>query len=275
MKLLHTLKTGDIVTRKSYGGDVYFRIVDIHHNEKGEPVYHIKGLSLRLHADAEAADLLKQETADAMRKVRQEISVAQRYAFSRKNYFRLSILEMLRTRPGRVLHLDADGEFLNTCLKHYRSANVPATGKELSEDQQPNHVRRLLEQYKPDILVVTGHDGIKKGSASLYSMDNYRSSKYFVQSVKEARSYEPSLDKLCIFAGACQSYYEAIIQAGANFASSPGRVLINALDPSIVAEKVSLTDSRSFVTPVEIAEITVSGSDGIGGVKTRGHFLKS
>lgn len=33
--------------------------------------------------------------------------------------------------------------------------------------------------------------------------------------------------KLVIFAGACQSYFEAIISAGANFASSPARILID------------------------------------------------
>ncbi len=41
-----------------------------------------------------------------------------------------------------------------------------------------------------------------------------------------------------IFAGACQSYFEAIISAGANFASSPARILIDFLDPIMVAEKL-------------------------------------
>jgi len=62
------------------------------------------------------------------------------------------------------------------------------------------------------------------------------------------------------------------MESGANFASSPGRININALDPAIVSEKVALTDRNSFVTPEEIGEITVSGRKGIGGIKTRGHL---
>jgi len=63
---------------------------------------------------------------------------------------------------------------------------------------------------------------------------------------------------MCIFAGACQSYFEAIMQAGANFASSPGRININALDPAIVSEKVALTNKDNYVTPEEVSKLTIS-----------------
>ena len=61
-----------------------------------------------------------------------------------------------------------------------------------------------------------------------------RNSKYFVQAVLEARKLCPSSNRLAIFAGACQSFYEAIMEAGADFASSPGRILIDFIDPIIV-----------------------------------------
>lgn len=51
---------------------------------------------------------------------------------------------------------------------------------------------------------------------------------------------------MVIFAGACQSYYEGLILAGANFASSPARILIDFIDPLIVAERVAITDEKSF-----------------------------
>lgn len=119
--------------------------------------------------------------------------------------------------------------------------------------------------------MVTGHDSLKKG-ANPALIDSYRNSKYFIECVKEARKYQPDYDKLCIFAGACQSYFEAIMQAGANFASSPGRININALDPAIVSEKVALTNKENYVTPEEVSKLTVSGSKGVGGIKTRGHL---
>lgn len=83
---------------------------------------------------------------------------------------------------------------------------------------------------------------IKRGK-EFNNIYNYRNSKYFIQTVKEARRYDKEVNKnLVIFAGACQSYFEALISAGANFASSPARILIDFLDPLIVAEKVAITD---------------------------------
>ena len=74
---------------------------------------------------------------------------------------------------------------------------------------------------------------------------NYRNSKHFIQTVKKARKYdEKHGDNLVIFAGACQSYFEAIMDAGANFASSPARILIDFLDPLIVAKNVAITDKN-------------------------------
>ena len=63
------------------------------------------------------------------------------------------------------------------------------------------------------------------------------------------------------------------MEAGANFASSSGRILIHALDPAKVGDRIALTDSRVFVTPEKIARLTQSGSRCIGGVKTRGHYI--
>ncbi len=63
------------------------------------------------------------------------------------------------------------------------------------------------------------------------------------------------------------------MEAGANFASSPGRILIHALDPAKVGDRIALTDSRVFVSPEQIARLTQSGSKGIGGVKSKGHYV--
>lgn len=70
--------------------------------------------------------------------------------------------------------------------------------------------------------------------------------------------------------GACQSYFEAIMFAGANFASSPARILIDFLDPLIVAEKVATTEKYKFLTIDEIAKDLRDGKKGIGGVGANG-----
>ena len=88
---------------------------------------------------------------------------------------------------------------------------------------------------------------IKKGK-DYHNIYNYRNSKYFIQTVKEARRYdEEKHNHLVIFAGACQSYFEAIISAGANFASSPARILIDFLDPLVIAEKVAFTEKYKYI----------------------------
>lgn len=96
-------------------------------------------------------------------------------------------------------------------------------------------------------------------------ISNYRNSKYFAKGVIEARKIYPSSNRLAIFAGACQSFFELIMASGANFASSPGRILIDFMDPLIVAEKIAITDKRKFVTINDIAAELRDGKKSIDG----------
>ena len=63
---------------------------------------------------------------------------------------------------------------------------------------------------------------------------------------------------------------EELIKAGANFASSPKRINIHALDPAIIATRISLSDISKDIDLISILENTKYGSDGIGGIKTKG-----
>ena len=102
---------------------------------------------------------------------------------------------------------------------------------------------------------------IKRGTG-YYDVYNYRNSRHFIETVKEARRYDREHKKnLVIFAGACQSYFEAIISAGANFSSSPARILIDFLDPLVVAEKIALTEKYKYVTIDDIARELRDGKE--------------
>ena len=57
---------------------------------------------------------------------------------------------------------------------------------------------------------------------------------------------------------------------GANFASSPGRVLIDFADPLIVAERIATTNSEYYITIDDIAIDLRDGKEGIGGIGARG-----
>ena len=88
--------------------------------------------------------------------------------------------------------------------------------------------------------------------------------------MKRARDYEKSQDKLIIIAGACQSNYEELIKAGSNFASSPKRINIHALDPAIIAAAVALSPKSKALDLLALIEKTHYGSAGIGGIITNG-----
>jgi spore coat assembly protein len=122
----------------------------------------------------------------------------------------------------------------------------------------------------PNIVVITGHDAYYKKKGDIHNISSYKNSKYFIEAVKEARKYEKSHEKLIIIAGACQSDYEELIKAGANFASSPKRINIHALDPAIIASRISLLEITKDIDLKSLLQETKYGSSGMGGIKTKG-----
>ena len=74
--------------------------------------------------------------------------------------------------------------------------------------------------------------------------------------------------------GACQSYYEAIMSAGAKFASSPARILIDFLDPLRVAETIAFTERYKYVTIDDIAGELRDGKNGVSGIGANGRMTK-
>ena len=110
-----------------------------------------------------------------------------------------------------------------------------------------------------------------KNGARYKDIFNYRNSRHFIQTVKEARKYDEKQGKnLVIFAGACQSYFEALMDAGANFASSPARILIDFLDPLIVAKSVAVADINKYITIDDFVNQLRDGKKGINGYGARG-----
>lgn len=247
------IKKGDYVSRKSYNNDIIFKVINIKNG-----VYYLKGADVRLYADSFIEDLIKEE----IKAKDEEISTELKDSNSdRGDFFYL---------PARILHIDGDSEYLDRCLKYYKNLNVYAVGKKIKEDKIFTEITPLLEEYKPDIVIITGHDAFYKKKGDMKDIRNYKNSLNFVNAVKMARKYEKSHDKLVIIAGACQSDYEELIKAGANFASSPKRINIHALDPAIIAASLALTERNKEIDLLELLEKTKYGKDGIGGLKSNG-----
>ncbi|CDC79538.1 MAG: sporulation peptidase YabG [Christensenellales bacterium] len=165
-----------------------------------------------------------------------------------------------------------DSEYSEKCKKNYKRMGLTAYVYNIPENEQYKQVYSLLQRIRPNILILTGHDAFMKKRNDIYNIDNYKNSRYYVQGVLEARRYEHNLDNLVIFAGACQSYYEAIVSAGANFASAPKRVLIDMMDPLIVAETIAYTPVDKYIPLANILSNTREGINGIGGLQTRGQL---
>ncbi|GIM29647.1 sporulation peptidase YabG [Clostridium polyendosporum] len=281
------MKVGDLVVRKSYGKDITFKIIDIR-EDNNEVFYVLKGINIRIIADAKIEDLeevddnftgekdkiFNARVNEAIKKVMLSRDLLGRNLQSRINKSAKIIpeKELVFGRPGKILHIDGDPQYLDACLKVYKQLNLNATGKSISEKEQPLQVVEIVKVVKPDIVVLTGHDGLIRNATNYLDLNNYRNSKYFIESVQNLRNYNSSYDELVIFAGACQSCYESILDAGANFASSPNRVLIHCLDPVFVCEKIAYTRIDQVVSITEVIENTITGIKGIGGLQTRGKY---
>ena len=284
MSRINEKKKGDIVVRKSYGKDIIFRVINIL-NKPEEKIAVLNGVIERIEADSKIADLElvdKQKVKDILRKMDSKIEnriEKSKQQWEDRNYRIGVVTNQTRAKEkiitGEILHLDGDRKYSEKSYRYYRKLGLNAIVKYIPEYRQPRVVYQLLESYNPDILVITGHDGMIKRGMRYNDIYNYRNSRYFIETVKEARKYDKQKGKkLVIFAGACQSYFEAIISAGANFASSPARILIDFLDPLVVAEKIALTEKYKYITIDDIAYELRDGRDGIGGIGANGKMTK-
>ncbi len=242
------------MTRNSYNNDTVFKVLNIK-----DGVVYLKGVEVRLVADADIKDLKKIDKVVENEDV-DDIDIKDEL-LTRGEYFYL---------PAKVLHIDGDEEYLTRCLKFYKRNGILAIGKKINERNVYEQLPLLLKEYKPDIVIITGHDAYLKKKGNVNDLKNYKNSEYFVKAVKVARNYEKSHEKLVIIAGACQSDYEELIKAGANFASSPKRVNIHALDPAIIASTISLTERNKEIDLKKLLNKTKYKEDGMGGLMCNG-----
>ena len=246
---------GDLVTRKSYDNDIVFEILKIE-----DKIAYLKGKDIRLYADSFIEDLVFsnkyiESDEESISKVKDLINL------DRTEYFYL---------PGKILHIDGDDDYLERCMNFYKELNILSIGLKIKENNLAYEIRNCLEEFKPNILVITGHD-------AMYNRKNkitYKNSENFIKAIEEARKYEENQERLIIIAGACQSNYEELIKAGANFASSPKRVNIHALDPAIIASSIALSDRNAPIDLLDIIERTKYKEEGVGGIITNGTMYK-
>lgn len=208
------IKKGAIVGRKSYGKDVLFIVKNIIPTKNGD-IAILRGIVERIEADSDIEDLemipkenvktyLKNKEEELNKKIEKS-----RIEQENKNY-KIGIL-MRNTRAkekivtGKILHLDGDKKYSEKSFHYYKKLGLNAIVKNIPEYKQPKVVYQLLRVYQPDILVVTGHDAILKRGMNYYDIYNYRNSKYFIETVKEARRYDKENEKQLVIFARCMS----------------------------------------------------------------------
>ena len=242
------MKVNSLVTRNKYKNDIIFRIIDIKENKAI-----LKGEVVRLIADANLEDL-------------------RLFSFEEKKTVVLpKIKEEKNVIKGKVLHIDGDEYYLKKAMDVYSKYNVFSVGYHIKEEEIPYKIEELLKKHKPDIVVITGHDAYYPNK-SKEDIGAYKNSSYYIESVRKARQINSNKDDLIVIAGACQSFYEKLIEEGANFASSPTRSNIHLLDPIIIASFIANYRINEKIDIEYILSNTISKS--LGGIESKGKARK-
>lgn len=192
--MLNKIKKGDVVGRISYGKDIFFIVDRIISLKDKTQIAILKGLTIRIKADSLVEDL---ELIDS-KIVKEHVNAVEqkmKYIISKNNKNNRRYYSY-----GKILHLDGDVRYTQKSIRYYRNLGINAIVKNVPENRQPRVISNLLERYRPDILVITGHDGMIKSGTGYNDIYNYRNSGYFVKSVNVARAWENYSGELSIFA---------------------------------------------------------------------------
>lgn len=207
---MNKIKKGDIVARKSYGKDIIFMVKNIIRT-KQEKIAILKGMIDRIEADSSIEDLEivdKQIVNEKMETLHHKMNnkIIRTKETRGQNEYQIGILtpnhkNKEKIITGKILHLDGDKKYSQKSYYYYKKLGLNAVVRNIPEYRQPKVVYQLLKTYNPDILVITGHDGMIKRGTDYHNIYNYRNSKYFIQTVKEARRYDQEKNNhLVIFA---------------------------------------------------------------------------
>ena len=96
---------------------------------------------------------------------------------------------------GKILHLDGDRKYSEKSYRYYKKVGLNAIVKNIDEYRQSQVVYRLLEYYNPDILVITGHDGMIKKGTKYNDIYNYKDIK------KMSLKYQERVEFLFVWTG--------------------------------------------------------------------------
>ena len=158
------IKKGDIVARKSYNKDIIFTVKNIIETKR-EKIAILKGTIDRIEADSKIEDLEivdKKIVNEKMQTLHHKMNnkIIQTKETRGESEYKIGILtpnyrNKEKIITGRILHLDGDKKYSQKSYYYYKKLGLNAIVRNIPEYRQPRIVYRLLEEYQPDILVIT------------------------------------------------------------------------------------------------------------------------
>lgn len=159
---MEKIKRGDIVARKSHNYDILFLVENIIKSSNGLKKALLKGLTIRIIADAYLDDLAILDNKEIDKNLRSlDIKIEDRInSFIKKNKEKVKNKERYfeDIKTGKILHLDGDKLYSEKSSRYYKKMGLNAIVRNVSEKKQPLVIKDYINKYKPDILVLTGHD---------------------------------------------------------------------------------------------------------------------
>ena len=171
------IKKGDIVGRISYGKDILFVVDRIIKTNNNKEIAILKGIMIRIKADSLVEDLeiidkriVDKNIEKFENRIQQMVKRCLNSLGNNNDENRLK--RLLYT--GKILHLDGDRRYSEKSNKYYKSLGLNVIVKNIAENKQPRFVKVLVQRYRPDILVITGHDGMIKNGTGYQDIYNYQ-----------------------------------------------------------------------------------------------------
>ena len=148
------IKKGDIVGRKSYYKDILFVVERIIKTKAKKEIVILKGLHVRIKADADIDDLELIEK-EQLEEYNQRLE--KRFKEKLENYEKSNGLKRGNkiVYTGRILHLDGDRRYSEKSSLFYKKMGLRAVVRNIPESRQASMIVNLIERYKPDIVVIT------------------------------------------------------------------------------------------------------------------------
>ena len=157
------IKKNDVVCRKSYGGDILFNVERIIKLTRGQEFAILKGITVRIEADAPISDLkvvereriqknLRSLDTRMEKRIQKKWNNQTEYKKKKRGFYNAT---NIRTNTGKILHLDGDKRYAEKSARYYKKMGLNAIVKNIPENKQPIMIPELLRRYKPDIVVFT------------------------------------------------------------------------------------------------------------------------